>query len=407
MFICDFHIHSKFSRATSKDMDIDNLSKWAKIKGVNLLGTGDFTHPLWFIELKNKLKPCEYGIYSNDGIYYMLTAEVSNIYFKLDRTHKIHNILFAPSFEVASEINKTLAEYGNLHVDGRPILNLDCARMVKKLRSISEDIIIVPAHAWTPHFSIFGENSGFDSLEQCFEDETAYIYSIETGLSSDPAMNWRWSKLDKCCLISNSDSHSPRKIAREANVFKEKVGYKELIDIFKTKDNKKFLYTIEFFPEEGKYHWDGHRLCNKRVSPKEARELNNICPVCGRKFTIGVMHRVEELSDREEGFIPQNYIPYKNFVPLCEIIASVFNVGPDTMTVENEYNKLIQIFGNEFKILVEADEKELQKNCNSLIANAILNVRNAKVDVTPGYDGVYGKVNVAAENIGEKQLSFF
>src|SRR3989338_1294125 len=235
-FIADFHIHSKYSRATAKDMDLSALAKWAKIKGISMLGTGDFTHPVWLKDLKDKLEEEEYGIYRYEDIYFILTTEVSNIYFKAGRTRKVHNIIFVPSLKVAEEVNKVLSEYGSLSSDGRPILSLECDKMVKGLSHIDPDIIFVPSHAWTPHFSIFGSNSGFDSPEECFEDQTPKIFSIETGLSSDPAMNWRWSKLDRFSLISNSDSHSPSKIGREVNVFKEKIGYKELFDILKAKD---------------------------------------------------------------------------------------------------------------------------------------------------------------------------
>lgn len=408
-FIADFHIHSKYSRATSKDMDISSIAKWAKIKGISMLGTGDFTHPVWLSELKGKLAESEYGVYKHDGLSFVLTTEVSNIYFKAGRTRKVHNIIFAPSFKTAEEINKYLSEYGSLSSDGRPIISLECDRMVKALSAIDPDILFVPGHAWTPHFSIFGSNSGFDSAEECFEAETPKIYSIETGLSSDPAMNWRWSKLDRFCLISNSDSHSPSKIGREANVFKEAINYKELVRILKTKDKTKFLYTIEFFPEEGKYHWDGHRDCKARLSPKEAMRINNKCPSCGKPVTIGVMHRLEKLADRPEGFVLESSPSFKSAVPLAEVIGDVLGVSADSMTVKKEYTQLIKACGNEFNILLYMDEKELKEKCPAGIAKAILNVRKKEVDILPGYDGEYGKVKVLkeGEEKSEKQLSFF
>ncbi len=409
MFIADFHIHSKYSRATAKDMDIENLSKWARLKGINLLGTGDFTHPDWLRELKDKLQKEEYGLYKHSGTFYILTAEVSNIYFKYGRTRKIHNIIFAPSFEIVNEINKFLSQSGSLFSDGRPMLNLESDKMLRSLLKIDKDIFVVPAHVWTPHFSLFGANSGFDSIEECFEDMTDKIYSLETGLSSDPAMNWRWSKLDKFCLMSNSDAHSPAKIGREANVFKEKFGYKELIEILKTKDKNKFLYTVEFYPQEGKYHWDGHRKCGISLAPKETKNLNYTCPKCGRRVTVGVMHRVEKLSDRNEGFIPENVPSYKNLVPLVEIVASVLGMGAESQGVQREYNKLINKFGNEFKILLELPEKTIESECPAGIARGILNVRRGDVEVVPGYDGVYGKVSVYKKDKEktEKQLELF
>jgi len=408
MFIADFHIHSKYSRATSKSMDIENLSKWAKLKGINLLGSGDFTHPEWLRELKSKFEKIEYGIYKYNDIFYMLTCEVSNIYFKRGRTRKVHNIIFAPSFEDVDKINKLLSKSGNLYSDGRPILSLESSKMIEALTKINEDIFVVPAHIWTPHFSLFGANSGFDSIEECYEEFTPRIYALETGLSSDPGMNWRWSSLDRFSLISNSDAHSPSKIGREANVFREKFGYKELIEILKTKNKENFLYTIEFYPEEGKYHWDGHRKCNARLSPEESKNLNYGCPKCGRRVTIGVMHRVDKLSDRKEGFTLDNAPSCKKLVPLVEIIALALKMGRESQAVEREYNKLVSRFGSEFNILLEAPKEKLKKECPPKIAQGIINVQNGDVEVIPGYDGVFGKVNVyKKEEKKEKQMEFF
>ncbi|MFA5500862.1 MAG: endonuclease Q family protein [Candidatus Omnitrophota bacterium] len=410
MFIADLHIHSKYSRATSKEMEIASLARWAKIKGISLLGTGDFTHPIWLAELKDKLSESGDGVYSCDGMSFMLTAEVSNIYFKAGRTRKVHNILIAHDFKVVEEINKALNEYGSLSSDGRPILSLECEKMARMLFAIDPSILIIPAHAWTPHFSIFGSNSGFDAPEECFEDQTQKILSLETGLSSDPAMNWRWSKLDRFCLISNSDSHSPSKIGREANVFSDKVDYKELRQILKTKDRAKFLFTIEFFPEEGKYHWDGHRACKTRLSPEEAKRINNKCPECGKSITIGVMHRLESLADRKESYESKDSPSFKSVVPLAEIIGEALDVGPDSVTVEKEYFQLIKNFGSEFKILLDMPEEELKNGCPSRIFKGIMNMRKGNVERLPGYDGEYGKINVfkdGEEKASEKQLSFF
>lgn len=408
-FIADLHIHSKYSRATSKEMEIPSLTHWAKMKGISMLGTGDFTHPEWFAELKEALEESAYGVYIYDGIYYLLTAEVSSIYFKAGRTRKVHNIIFAPSFKTAEEVNKMLAEYGSLSSDGRPIISLECAKLVKALTDIDPDIAVVPAHAWTPHFSVFGSNSGFDSFEECFEDQSSKISAIETGLSSDPAMNWRWSKLDRLCLMSSSDAHSPSRIGREANVFKEKISYRDLFSILKAKDTARFLYTIEFFPKEGKYHWDGHRACNARLAPEESMRAHNRCPVCGKAVTVGVMNRVEHLADRKSGFVLESSPSYKHIVPLAEIIGSALGVGPDTMTVEKEYLKLIKNVGNEFTILLDMPEEELKERCPRKIAKGIMNVRKGDVTIEPGYDGEYGVVKILKEGEegAEKQMSFF
>lgn len=408
-FIADFHIHSKYSRATAKDMDLAALVKWAKIKGISMLGTGDFTHPMWLAELKSKLKEERPGVYIYDGVYFILTAEVSNIYFKAGRTRKVHNMIFAPSLESVEEIGRALAEHGILTSDGRPILNLECDRMVRKLSAIDPGIFFVPAHAWTPHFSIFGSNSGFDSPEDCFEAETAKIFSIETGLSSDPAMNWRWSKLDRFCVTSNSDAHSPSKIGREANVFRDRIDFNELVDILRKKDKARFLYTIEFFPEEGKYHWDGHRNCKMRLSPEESRKTNNICPACGKRVTVGVMHRLEGLADRKAGYVDAKSPSFKSVVPLVEIISDALGVGPDTVTVEKEYFQMIKNMGSEFRILLEMPDDDLVERCPAKIAKGIINMRKGDVDIAPGYDGEYGKVSVfkGGADLSEKQMSFF
>ncbi len=409
-FICDFHIHSKYSRATSKDMDIKNISKWAKIKGISLMGTGDFTHFLWLEELKRILRPEGNGLFSYEEVLFMLTAEISCIYSKNGRTRKIHIVIFAPSFEVVEKINNELGSIGNLVSDGRPILGLDARDLVKIVMDISPDCFIVPAHIWTPWFSLFGANSGFDSIEECFEDQSRHIYALETGLSSDPAMNWRWSVLDKYSLISNSDAHSPANIGRETNMFSQKMDYYQIIESLKNKDRERFLATIEFFPQEGKYHWDGHRNCEVCLSPSQTRENNYCCPKCGKRLTVGVMHRTEDLSDREEGFIPEGSIPFYSLVPLAEIIAEAKGVGKKTVAVENEYYKLIQGLGTEFSILLDASRDDLIKLTTEKVADGILRVREGKVDIQPGYDGVYGKVKTFSpgqDKETEKQLDLF
>ena len=396
-FVADFHLHSKYSRATSKDMDLESLDKWAKIKGIKVLGTGDFTHFDWIKNLKEKLEPPEPGLFKLKGgseIRFVLTAEISCIYSKNGRVRKIHIIIFAPSFEVVEKINAHLGWIGNLKSDGRPILGLDAKELAKIVLSISENCLIVPSHAWTPWFSVFGSRSGFNSLEECFEDYSKYIYAIETGLSSSPDMNWRISALDKIALISNSDSHSCPHLGREANVFDTEISYPAITNAIKLKDPQKFLYTIEFYPEEGKYHYDGHRSCGISLSPAESKKYNNICPNCGRPLTIGVLNRVDQLADRPEGFKPNNAIPFKSLVPLSEIIADALGVATGTKQVEEEYKHLIKNFSNEFKILLEVPRSELETITLPEIAEGIARVREGKVDIEPGYDGVYGKIRI-------------
>jgi len=396
-FIADFHIHSKYSRATSPSMDLDNLDRWAEVKGIKVLGTGDFTHPGWFKTLKEKLEPAEPGLFKlHDSSFtrFILTSEISCIYSKNKKVRKVHIIVLAPSFEVVEKINAKLSEIGNLKADGRPILGLDAKELAKIVLDADKNCLVVPAHAWTPWFAIFGSKSGFDSIEECFEDYSKYIYAIETGLSSDPKMNWRLSQLDKIALISNSDAHSPRKIGREANVFDTELSYDAIYDAIKTKDKNKFLYTVEFFPEEGKYHYDGHRLCDLSLSPQESKKYNNICPRCGKPLVIGVLNRIEELADRPVEFVPENAIPFKSLIPLEEIIAESMGVSTASKKVVEVYNSLITNLGNEFKILLELDKKEIESKSSARLAEGIIKMREGKVFIDPGYDGVYGKIKI-------------
>lgn len=410
-FVADFHIHSKYSRATSREMDLDHLADWARIKGIKLLGTGDFTHHLWLEELKLKLEPVGNGLFIYKDIYFILTGEISSIYSKNNRTYRIHNLVFSPSFKIVDKINSVLSSCGNIASDGRPILGLDAKELARIMFDASEDNFVVPAHAWTPWFSVFGSMSGFNSVEECFEELTPKIHCLETGLSSDPAMNWRLSKLDKYTLISNSDSHSPSKIGREANVFNCNLDYKEILDVLKTKDKKRFLYTIEFFPEEGKYHFDGHRLCQVRFSPEETRAHQNKCPKCGKPLTVGVMNRVEELADRPIGFVPENSIPFKNLIPLEEIIADSKGIKKESVVVEREYHAVVSKFNNEFEILLKASKEELLKKISAKIVEGILLVRQGKVTLEPGFDGEYGKIHIFSNKPQDKkedsQLSLF
>ena len=410
-FIADFHIHSKYSRATSKDMDIQHIAEWAKLIGITLMGTGDFTHHLWLEELKSNLEDLGNGLFKYKDVYFILTAEISSIYSKRGKGYRIHNMVFSPSFKTTDKINETLARYGNLASDGRPILGMDAADLARIIFDIDENCMVVPGHIWTPWFSLFGSMSGFNRIEDCFEDQTPKIFALETGLSSDPAMNWRLSALDRFTLISNSDSHSPAKIGREANIFDCELNYKTIREVLKTKDKKRFLSTIEFFPEEGKYHFDGHRLCDQRLSPKETKQHQGKCPKCGKKVTVGVMNRVEELADRPEGFNPPNSIPYKNLIPLDEIIAETKGVGKTSLAVGRDYRSCLAKFGTEFEILLRASKEDLLKGLPSRIAEGVLRVRDGKVSIKAGYDGEYGIISIfGRENKTEKneeQLSLF
>lgn len=405
-FIADLHIHSRYSRATSPNMSPENIWKWAQLKGITVIGTGDFTHPKWFKELGEKLEPTGSGLFTlkddlkagdipdacRTDVSFLLSAEISCIYGKNGKTRKIHSIVFAPDLTIAAKINTALSRIGNLSADGRPILGLDAKELLRIVMEASPEAMLVPAHAWTPHFSVFGAASGFDSFEECFEELTPHIHAIETGLSSDPAMNWRLSALDRISLISNSDAHSPAKIGREANIFDTEISYKGITEAIRTK--KGFLGTIEFFPEEGKYHFDGHRLCKISLSPKETIKHNYLCPVCRKKVTVGVMHRVDKLADREEGFKPEGAPPFNSIIPLSEIIAEVLKVGVNSKKVMAEYLGLIGKLGSEFKILMDVPLDDIEKAGSPVLREAISMMRSGNVHIAPGYDGEFGKVKI-------------
>jgi len=417
-FIADFHIHSKYSRATSKDMDVAHIAEWAALKGINLMGTGDFTHHLWMEELRGNLEETGNGLLVYKGtasggkeIHFMLTAEVSSIYSKNGKTYRIHNLLFSPSFAVTEKINSALARIGNLASDGRPILGLDAAELARIIFDIDERCMLVPGHIWTPWFSLFGSMSGFDRIEDCFEKYAEKIFALETGLSSDPAMNWRLSALDRFSLISNSDSHSPSKIGREANVFCCELSYNGIRDALRTKNPEKFLYTTEFFPEEGKYHFDGHRLCGVRLSPEETRANGGKCPKCSKPVTVGVMNRVEVLADRAPGFKPKNSIPFRNLIPLEEIIADAKGLSSSAGAVAKDYRSIISKFGNEFEVLLKVPQQDILREIPPRIAEGLIRMREGKVKIQAGFDGEYGKISLFDEEDRKKeddrQLSLF
>lgn len=416
----DLHIHSKYARATSDKMDIKNLARYGKSKGIDIIGTGDFSHPKWFSDIKTKLKPIgDSGLYEYEEMKFMLTTEINTIYQQGNQTRKIHHVLHAPSIEVVEQINEEFKKMGgDLGTDGRLMLSKSSSEIVEKLINISEDILIVPAHIWTPWFGCLGSKSGFDSIGDCYQDQTKHIHALETGLSSDPEMNWRLSSLDKFCLLSNSDSHSPWpwRLGRECNVFElDEISYQEILNTIKKKDRKKFLFTIEVDPAYGKYHWSGHRKCGVRMSPKQALKFNNMCPNCGRKLTIGVEQRVEELSDRPEGFIPDNKIPFKKIIPLSELIKTVTGIKSFyAKTIWKKYNNLIKKFDNEFNVLLKVSREDLKKVTDEKLVDLIMLNRKQKVQIIPGYDGLYGKPVFGEDeeiekikDLGQKNLSDF
>jgi len=402
-------------------MSPEELWKWSQLKGLSVIGTGDFTHPEWLRELGHKLEPAGGGLFalreelrSDDvpescraEVRFMLTAEISCIYRKRDRTRKVHSLILVPGFEDARKINDALSQRGNLASDGRPILGLDAKELLRIIVGRSAEALVVPAHAWTPHFSVFGAASGFDSLEECFEELTPHITAIETGLSSDPPMNWRFSKLDSVSLLSNSDAHSPSRIGREATIFDVEPSYRTLKDAIRTK--KGLTGTIEFFPEEGKYHYDGHRACGVRLAPSETLRNQHRCPVCGRKVTVGVMHRVEALADRPENFRPPGAPPFYSLIPLQEVLAETLGVGAASRAVQTEYMRLLGILGNEFGILIERLPQDIELAGAPLLSQAIERIRRREVSISPGFDGQYGTVSVFGSPVkmparGQKSL---
>jgi len=400
-FIADLHLHSKYSRATSREMEVESLARWARRKGITLLGTGDFTHPTYLAELKAKLIPAAPGLYrlkeGEQEVRFILQVEVSNVYHQGGRLRKIHTLLYAPSFEVAERLNLTFSRRGNLFADGRPTFGFSVRELCRMVFDISPDCVLIPAHAWTPWFSLFGSQSGFDALQEAFGEYTGRIFALETGLSSDPPMNWRLSALDRIALMSNSDAHSPTRLGRECNVFAEPLDYWGLWEAVRTRDPRRFLYTVEFFPEEGKYHFDGHRACGIRCAPAETRAYKFRCPICQRPLTVGVMHRVEALADRSAGTVPDGVIPFKRLVPLEEIIAAALGQGVGTVAVRQEYDRLVDAGGSELHLLLALAPEELGAFVPPRILEGILRVRRGELTIAPGYDGVYGTIEIFGE----------
>ncbi len=397
--IADLHIHSKYSRATSKALDLKNLEKYAKIKGIDVLGTGDFTHPEWINEITSNLKDDGTGVMrSESGFPFILQTELSLIYTHNGRGRKVHNVLLAPDIQAVKGITKELLKRGRIDYDGRPIFKIPCPEFVEMLRDIDERIEVIPAHVWTPWFSVFGSNSGYDQMEDAFEDQTKHIHAIETGLSSDPPMNWRVSSLDKYQLLSNSDLHSfwPWRIGREANIFDIDLTYNNLLKAIQTGDG--LTGTIEIDPSFGKYHYSGHRKCNIRFDGEESKKHNNICPVCKKPLTVGVVERIEELADRPEGFQKPDAKKFYTFIPLSELISAHYGKGVATQATWKKYNILTEN-ANEMDILLHMSKEDIVKLSDEVFADIILKNRKGEIKVDPGYDGVYGIPQLTDEPI--------
>ncbi|MDH4322416.1 MAG: UvrD-helicase domain-containing protein, partial [Desulfobulbaceae bacterium] len=411
-YLADLHIHSPFSRATSKTSNLAGLCAWARVKGIHLVGTGDFTHPGWLTQLKEQLVEAEPGFFklrdenvpaAIDGITpapiptrFTLTAEVSSIYKRHGKVRKVHNILYAPDFAAVERINTVLAGIGNIEADGRPILGLDSRDLLEILLEQAPGGFMVPAHIWTPWFSLFGSKSGFDAIEECFGDLSDHIFALETGLSSDPAMNRLISALDRFTLISNSDCHSPSKLGREVNIFNSEFNFFAMREALQN-PAKGFAGTVEFFPEEGKYHCDGHRKCAVCLEPEESRRLGDICPVCSRPLTVGVLHRVMELADRNEPLSPANAPTVESLIPLTEVLGEILGTGPASKAVMGQYGRLINLFGSEFGLLRSTPVADIGSRYSPVLAEAISRMRSGKVIRQPGYDGEFGVIKVFAE----------
>jgi DNA helicase II / ATP-dependent DNA helicase PcrA len=420
-FIADLHVHSKFSRATAKNLDLENMYIAAQLKGVTVVGTGDFTYPAWFSEICEKLEPAEEGLFKlkdelakacdeqvpvscRDVVRFILSTEISNIYKKNDKTRKNHNLVLVPDLAVAEKFSAKLDRIGNIKSDGRPILGLDARNLLEILLETSDQAFLIPAHIWTPWFSVLGSKSGFNSIKECFEDLNPYIFAAETGLSSDPPMNWRVSDLDELTLVSNSDAHSPLNLGREANLLNTRLSYHGIKSAIKSGDSDAFLGTFEFYPEEGKYHLDGHRNCKIRLNPRETMDFDGKCPVCGKALTIGVLNRVEELADRSQGLKPPSHCPYHSIIPLAEIFSDILRVGVKSKKVKTNYQKALTQLGSEFNILHTLETDKINSAGIPLLGEAIRRMRQKEVEIMPGYDGEYGRIKIFNSDERERLL---
>ncbi len=417
--VADLHIHSHFSRATSKSLDFEHLAQWAQIKGVNIVGTGDLTHPGWLDEMREKLEPAENGLFKLRDEYlmpvqaetpnachapvrFLLTGEISNIYKRHDATRKVHNIVFAPTLQAVAKLQTTLESIGNIRSDGRPILGLDSHDLLEIVLENDPRCHLIPAHIWTPWFSMLGSKSGFDTVEECFGDLSDQLFALETGLSSDPPMNWRVSNLDGYTLVSSSDAHSPQKLMREASVFHTDISYDALFDAMYTGDPATFGGTIEFFPQEGKYHLDGHRKCGIVWEPSTTRQHDGVCPVCGKQVTVGVLHRVEELADRPPDGKPSCTHPFLSLIPLPEVLSEVLDVGSNSKTVQRAYFRLLDALGSELNILIDLPLEDIAAVGGERLAQGIGNMRTSCVNAQGGYDGEYGVIKTLDESAETK-----
>ena len=426
--IVDLHIHSHYSRATSKNCDLEGLYRWGKLKGITVIGTGDFTHPDWFAELRDKLEPAEGGLYRlkseladeidkslpatvrGNTIRFVPTVEIAATYSKGGKVRKLHQLIVAPDFKSVSEINSRLERIGNLKADGRPILGIDSKELLKLSLDAAPESFYIPAHIWTPWFGMFGSKSGFDSIEEAFEELTPHIRAIETGLSSDPGMNWRVKDLDGLAITSNSDAHSPHKLGREATVVNAELSYDDIIGAYKTNDDR-LVGTIEFFSEEGKYHADGHRTCGIRFTPEETRAHGGKCPVCGKPLVVGVDYRVSELAERPVGYEPKKPKQVEYIIPLPEIIAELKNVkSVSGKAVVDECERLYATLGDEFGILRKLPIDQIRA-ASPQLGLAIERLRARDVVLDPGYDGVFGTIKVFKDSADRheslNQLSLF
>jgi uncharacterized protein (TIGR00375 family) len=420
-FIADLHVHSKFSRATAKNLDLENLYIAAQLKGITVVGTGDFTYPAWFSEICEKLEPAEEGLFKlkdeianpcdeqvpascRDSVRFILSTEISNIYKKSDKTRKNHNLVLVPDLAVAEKFSAKLDSIGNIKSDGRPILGLDARNLLEILLETSDQAFLIPAHIWTPWFSVLGSKSGFNSIKECFEDLTPHIFAAETGLSSDPPMNWRVSDLDGLTLVSNSDAHSPMNLGREANLLNTRLSYHGIKSAIKSGDSDAFLGTFEFYPEEGKYHLDGHRNCKIQLNPRETMDYDGKCPVCGKALTIGVLSRVEELADRSQGLKPPIHHPYHSIIPMAEIFSDILQVGVKSKKVKTNYQKALIQLGSEFNILHTLETDKIDSAGIPLLGEAIRRMRQKEVEIIPGYDGEYGRIKIFNSDERERLL---
>ena len=410
-FVADIHLHSRWSRATSRDLNPESMHRWSQLKGIGVVGTADFTHPEWLAELKEKLEPAEEGLFrlrpklaaAVDGqvppscrgeVRFLLTVEISSIYKRGGRTRKVHNVVCLPGFDAVDDLDRRLSAIGNLASDGRPILGLDSRDLLEICLEVDPRVLFIPAHIWTPHFAVLGASSGFDSLEECFDDLLPHIFAVETGLSSDPPMNSRLSALDRYAVVSNSDAHSPSRLGREATCFDTDLSYTGMCEALRSRDPTRFTGTIEFYPEEGKYHYDGHRKCGVRWKPAETRAAGGLCPECGRKLTVGVLHRVESLADRAEEEEPPVDRAFEYLIALDEVIGSCVGVGPKSKRVQGIYRNLLERLGPELPLLRAMDPERIAACGEPLVAEGVRRMREGRVSIEPGYDGEYGVIQV-------------